>query len=110
MHFTALIIAVFPPLGKGRILFYIKGNTPIGKKIVLINRVLFDKILLMKFTEPQLKLLAEILSNIGLIFFASMVAPFFAGKDFQEGFVFSGLFLSFGFIIFSLAIAKQTHL
>jgi len=62
----------------------------------------------MKLTESQLKLLAETTSNIGLIFFASMVAPFFAGKELQEDFAISGLLLSFGFIVFSLLIAKRT--
>jgi len=61
----------------------------------------------MQLSEPQLKLLAETLSNVGLIFFASMVAPFFTGTELKEGFVLSGLTISFAFWIFSLLIAKR---
>ena len=32
-------------------------------------------------TDPQIRLLAETLSNIGIVFFASLVVPTFVGSD-----------------------------
>ncbi len=57
----------------------------------------------MKLNDSQLKLLSETLSNVGLIFFASLVAPFFNGSELQEGFVFSGLFFILWILDFFIA-------
>lgn len=57
-------------------------------------------------SESQLKLFAETLANIGLLFFASMVVPFFTGVQLAIGHIFSGLIISTGFWIAALSLIK----
>lgn len=56
----------------------------------------------------QLRVFAEILYNIGLIFFASLVVPFFIGSGLLLDHLLSGILLSGWFWILSLLAAKYS--
>ena len=45
-------------------------------------------------SEPQIKLVAETLSNIGVVFFASLVVPIFFSTEINVGIVIVGFSLA----------------
>lgn len=58
-----------------------------------------------KLNDTQLDRLSEILANIGLVFFASLVVPVF-GQDVNTIFMWVGLALSFGSWLVSLFVIR----
>ncbi|MBI2053339.1 MAG: hypothetical protein HYT41_01160 [Candidatus Sungbacteria bacterium] len=61
-------------------------------------------------SDAQLKLIAETLSNIGLVFFGSMVVPIFTGIAIPLAVLFAGIFLSIISWMSALVITKHTPL
>lgn len=60
-----------------------------------------------KLNSLQLDRLSEMMSNLGLIFFASMVIPFFTNTQISDpNIIVSGLVTSTGCIIGSLILLK----
>lgn len=59
-------------------------------------------------TDLQLQFITGILSDIGQIFFASLVIPFFVSL--KSEFVLSGLTLAIGFWLLGLIISKSINL
>lgn len=59
-------------------------------------------------SDSQLRLIAETLSNVGLLFFGSMVVPVFAGSDMLPEGLITGLLFSLVFWFTSLFIIKHT--
>lgn len=59
-------------------------------------------------SDSQLKLTAETLSNIGIVFFASMVVPIFTGIGTTPNIVLSGILLSIIFWFGSLFVINKT--
>ncbi|OGF71770.1 hypothetical protein A2W54_01550 [Candidatus Giovannonibacteria bacterium RIFCSPHIGHO2_02_43_13] len=61
-------------------------------------------------TDPQIRLLAETLSNIGIVFFASLVVPTFVGSDIDLVVFAIGIALSFVSWLSSLLLAKNLNI
>lgn len=61
----------------------------------------------LRLNQSQLDRLSEILGNLGLIFFASLVLPVFQGSySINLGIFISGLFSATGCVIGSLILLK----
>ena len=61
-------------------------------------------------SDSQLHLVAETLANIGVVFFGSMVVPFFAGSGTSDALSFAGFIAAFASWIISIIILKYpTH-
>ncbi|OHA26398.1 MAG: hypothetical protein A3D52_03225 [Candidatus Taylorbacteria bacterium RIFCSPHIGHO2_02_FULL_44_36] len=61
-------------------------------------------------SDSQLRFIAEMLSNIGLVFFASMVVPFFISAEISWGYLLSGSLLSLGSWLFGLIIIREVKI
>jgi len=60
-----------------------------------------------RFNRHQLDRLSEYISNISLVFFASMITPFFSGTVVDYSIIPVGITLSMSFLIISLSIIKK---
>ena len=60
----------------------------------------------LEFNKRQLDRLSEFISNIGIIFFATIVTPFFTGNMINYSVVMVGLALSLLSIFISLFLLK----
>ena len=60
-----------------------------------------------KFNKHQLDRLSEYISNISLIFFASIISPFFSGGMVNYFVIPVGMTLAVGFLVISLSIIKK---
>jgi len=67
--------------------------------------------LLYILSDAQLKLVSEMLSNIGLVFFGSLVVPIFAHAQVSVGLMLVGLVLSLAFWAASVDVmtCAKTH-
>ena len=60
-----------------------------------------------QLNDNQLKYLADILNNAGIVFLASMVVPIFGQQQEDIYFIFSGLSIAFCFWFIGLIILSQ---
>jgi len=60
-----------------------------------------------KFNKHQLARLSEYFSNISLIFFASIISPFFSGGMVNYFIIPIGMTLTISFLVISLSIIKK---
>lgn len=58
------------------------------------------------FNKHQLDRLSEFLSNVGIVFFATIITPYFVGTMVDYSLVMIGLFLSLLSIFTSLFLLK----
>ena len=62
---------------------------------------------MIQLNKLQLDRLSEFLSNVGLVFFATIITPLFAEGVVNWLIIPIGSFLTMGFLITSLAILKK---
>jgi hypothetical protein len=60
-----------------------------------------------KFNKFQLDRLSEYISNISLIFFATIITPLFSGAVVNYSIIPVGMSLSISFLVISLLIIKK---
>lgn len=60
-----------------------------------------------RFNKDQLDRLSEFFSNISLVFFASMITPYFSGGMVNYFIVPVGMTLTISFLVISLSIIKK---
>lgn len=66
--------------------------------------------MLPELNDPQLKQLAEFMSNLGLVFFGLVVAPLFStANQVNPNLLIGGLFLIAGCVTISLVLLKNIH-
>jgi len=61
----------------------------------------------MRFNKHQLDRLSEFFSNISLVFFASIITPFFSGGMVNYFIIPIGMTLTIGFLVISLSIIEK---
>ena len=60
-----------------------------------------------EFNKNQLDRLSEFFSNISLVFFASIITPFFSGSVVNYFIIPVGVLLTISFLVISLSIIKK---
>ena len=61
----------------------------------------------LKLNTNQLDRLSEFTNNIGVVFFATIIAPIFSKNVLDFSLITVGLFLSFGSVVISLLLLKR---
>ena len=98
------------PFFKGRFYRRCEGSTFTDYPLVFLTPPPEVILFLCMLSDSQLQFVSETLSNIGLVFFASMVVPFFTSTEIAWGYLLSGSLLSFGSWLFGLVIIIEVKL